>query len=232
VLLSEHPRCAALLRSGERCRSVAASGSEFCGLHRERVSEVGEEALREGRYLRRRQDSSLVRVVGESTSSEREPLVRDGNGESGVTPSQVRPRLAAAAAANLSVLEQVLLDAATGATREAWTTITCKHCDRQGRYEITIPDHRTRLDAVEKLLQQGLGRAREAEYAAVPQFPTNAAEVEKLSWRDLQYFVSTIWLDDLAAVQRRGGEAVLRERVAALSDDERRVLREALAETA
>ena len=65
-----------------------------------------------------------------------------------MTPSEVRPRLAAVAAANLSELEGVLLEAATGATRQAWTTITCKHCDRQGRYEVVIPDYRVRLDAV------------------------------------------------------------------------------------
>jgi hypothetical protein len=39
-------------------------------------------------------------------------------------------------------------------------------------------------------------------------------------------------LDDLIALQRQGGEALLRERVAALSEGERRVLREALAEGA
>jgi hypothetical protein len=228
--MPEHPRCAALLPSGERCRSVAATDSDVCAPHRELVSEVSEEALRKGRYPRRRQDSNLVRVVEGPTTKEHELPVRDGDEDGGITPSQVRPRLAAAAAANLSVLERVLLDAATGATREAWTTITCKHCERQGRYEVAIPDHRTRLDAVEKLLQQGLGRAREAEHGAVTQLPTSAVEVEKLSWRDLQQFAATFCLDDLLAVQRRGGEALLRERVAALSEGERRVLRDALAE--
>jgi hypothetical protein len=150
------------------------------------------------------------------------------NGAGTVTPSDVRPRLAAAAAANLSELEHVLLDAATGATRQAWTTITCKHCERQGRYEVVIPDYRVRLDAVEKLLQQGLGRAREAQEAPTSQLPTSVADVSKLSWVDLQRFAATFCLDELQAVHRSGGEALLRGRVAALSDSERRVLREAL----
>jgi transcription elongation factor Elf1 len=51
---------------------------------------------------------------------------------------------------------------------EVWATIGCKHCGREGRYEIDVPDNRVRLDAVEKLLQQGLGRAREAEESRVP----------------------------------------------------------------
>jgi hypothetical protein len=143
-------------------------------------------------------------------------------------PSDVRPRLAAAAAANLPELERVLLDAATGAIREAWTTITCKHCERQGRYEVVIPDYRVRLDAVEKLLQQGLGRAREAQDAPVSQLPAVAADVMKLPWQDLQRFAAAFCLDDLVAVHRRGADELLRERVADLSDGERRVLRAAL----
>jgi hypothetical protein len=224
--MSDHARCAAQLRSGEHCRSVAVDGSEFCA-HRELAADVGEEALRAGRYpLRGRQDSPLVHVVDAAPPLKRKPPARNGAGT--VTPSDVRPRLAAAAAANLSELERVLLDAATGATRQAWTTITCKHCERQGRYEVVVADYRVRLDAVEKLLQQGLGRAREAQEAPVPPVPTSASEVEKLSWRDLQQLAASFCLDDLATVQRRGGEALLRERVGALSEGERRELREAL----
>jgi hypothetical protein len=91
-----------------------------------------------------------------------------------------------------------------------------------------VADYRVRLDAVEKLLQQGLGRAREAQEAPAPQVPTSASEVERLSWRDLQQLAASFCLDDLVAVQRRGGDALLRDRVAALSDGERRLLREAL----
>jgi hypothetical protein len=50
----------------------------------------------------------------------------------------------------------------------------------------------------------------------------------KLSWQDLQRFVAAFCLDDLVALHRRGAEALLRERVAKLSDGERRVLRAAL----
>jgi hypothetical protein len=156
----------------------------------------------------------------------RKPPARNGAGM--VTPSDVRPRLAAAAAANLSELERVLLDAATGATRQAWTTITCKHCERQGRYEVVIPDYCVRLDAVEKLLQQGLGRAREAQDAPVSQVPAVTSDVLKLGWQDLQRFAATFCIDDLVRLHRRGADTLLQERVAELSDAERRVLREAL----
>jgi hypothetical protein len=231
--MTEQARCAAHLRSGERCRSVAFEG-EFCAYHDRVASEVGEDAVRAGQHVRRRrQDSTLARVVAEPTPEPPEPAAQNGSDDVGVvTPSEVRPRLAAAAAANLPDLERVLLDAATGATREAWTTITCKHCERQGRYEVVIPDYRVRLDAVEKLLQQGLGRAREAQESSTSEVPAVAADVMKLPWQDLQRFAATYLLDDLVGLQRRGAEALLRERLAALSDGERHALREALDATA
>jgi len=39
-----------------------------------------------------------------------------------------------------------------------------------------------------------------------------------LSWQDLQRFAATFCLDDLVALHRRGADALLQERVAALSD--------------
>ena len=38
-----------------------------------------------------------------------------------------------------------VLETATGANKQLWATITCKHCDRAGRYEITVPDNKVRL---------------------------------------------------------------------------------------
>ena len=40
------------------------------------------------------------------------------------------------------------------------------------------------------------------------------------------------FVDEIAAVQHEGGEAVVREKLASLSDDQRRVLREALSASA
>jgi hypothetical protein len=44
----------------------------------------------------------------------------------------------------------------------------------------------------------------------------------------LQRFAATYLLDDLVALHRRGADALLEERIAALSDGELRVLRAAL----
>ena len=50
--LIEHARCAAHLRSGERCRSVAVEGA-FCAYHHRVAAGVGEDAVRTGRHVLR-----------------------------------------------------------------------------------------------------------------------------------------------------------------------------------
>src|SRR5262249_4760783 len=119
-------------------------------------------SLRRGDHARpRRRETPLVRVVAEQDDGigaepSRAP-VKTGNGS--VTPAEVRPRLGELVAENLSELERVLVETATGADKPVWVTTPCKSCGRAGRHEVVIPDYRVRLDAVEKLLQQGLGRA-------------------------------------------------------------------------
>jgi hypothetical protein len=148
-----------------------------------------------------------------------------------VTPSDVRPRLAEVAAANLSELERVLLETATGANRQVWTSVTCKFCERVGRYEVVVADHRVRLDAVEKLLSQGLGvRAREPEQNLTPTMPTSVTAVKTMGWEEMQQVFAATYVDELATAHRHGGEALVREKLAFLSEGERRVLREALAD--
>jgi hypothetical protein len=229
--MSEQKVCVAVLRSGARCSSVATSGNDFCVPHLDLIAEFGEDALRRGDYPRRRRGSALVRVSpGNAEPEAAIPAASGGDGNGNVSPADVRPRLAEAAAANLSEIERVLVETATGANRQVWATIGCKHCGREGRYEIEVPDNRVRLDAVEKLLQQGLGRAREAEESRVPRLPESAAAVERMSWSDMQRLAEVVYVDEITAVLGGDGETVLRERVASLSEGERRVLRDALAE--
>jgi hypothetical protein len=231
--MSEQKMCAAVLRSGARCRSVATSGSDFCVPHLALVAEYGEESLRRGDYPRRRRNSTLVRVSsGNDAPEAATPAASNGHANGSVSPADVRPRLAEAAAANLSELERVLVETATGANRQIWATIGCKHCGREGRYEIEVPDNRVRLDAVEKLLQQGLGRAREAEESRIPRLPDSPVAVEGMSWSDMQRLADVLCVEQIAAVAHDGGEALVRERMAALSEDGRRLLHNALAATA
>jgi hypothetical protein len=49
-----------------------------------------------------------------------------------------------------------------------------------------------------------------------------------MSWDEMQALFAAIYVDDIAAAQRQGGKALVREKLAALSDEQRQVLREAL----
>ena len=52
-----------------------------------------------------------------------------------------------------------------------------------------------------------------------------------MSWDEMQQLFAAIHVDELVELERAGGgETLVRERVAALSESERRVLREALGE--
>jgi hypothetical protein len=62
--------------------------------------------------------------------------------------------------------------------------------------------------------------------------PTNVAAVREMTWDDIQALFAAIYVDEIAAAQRDGSEAVLRAKVASLSEDERHTLRQALDEYA
>ena len=151
------------------------------------------------------------------------------NGTAIVDPASVRPRLAEAAAESLDDIRRVLLETATGANKQLWATVVCKHCDRAGRYEITVPDNKVRLDAVQALLHEALGRPGQAEAQAAPSLPRTVEQVRALSWDQMNLIFATQFAGEIASVVN-GGDGLLRQRLATLGPDERRVLREALAE--
>jgi hypothetical protein len=198
------------------------SGSEFCPHHDRLVGEHGTEALKGGAHLpARRKRIVQAAVVAEETAP-------TSNGGGVLDPSSVRPRLAEAAAASVEDIRRVLLETATGANRNLLATINCKHCGRAGRYEITVPDNKVRLDAIQALLHESLGRPGQAEAQPTAVLPPSAEQVRKLSWDQMTLVFATHFADEIAAVIHGDGDAVLRDRLAALGPDERCVLREAL----
>jgi hypothetical protein len=200
------------------------SGSEFCPHHDRLVGEHGTEALTGGAHLpARRKRIVQAAVVAEETAP-------TSNGGGVLDPSSVRPRLAEAAAASVEDIRRVLLETATGANRQLWATISCKHCGRAGRYEITVPDNKVRLDAIQALLHEALGRPGQAETQPAPSLPRTVEEVRALSWDQMNLIFASQFASEIASVATGDGSALLRERLGALSSDERRVLREALSD--
>jgi hypothetical protein len=221
--VSDHQRCAAALQGGKRCRSVAVAGSEFCPHHTSLVDHHGAEALKCGDHL-----PALRKRVAQAPVMAEAIDVTTSNGATTVDPASVRPRLAEAAAESVEEIRRVLLETATGANRQLWTTINCKHCGRAGRYEITVPDNKVRLDAIQALLHESLGRPGQAEAQTTPALPRTAEQVRQLSWDQLTLVFGSQFASEIASVANGGGEGLLRERLASLGPDERRVLREAL----
>jgi hypothetical protein len=140
----------------------------------------------------------------------------------------VRPALAQAAAESLDAIQNALLDAALGATREHWATFTCPDCAKKHRAQVAVPDVRSRVAAIELLLREGLGRPAQAEEPVMSRMPESVEAVKAMSWADIEVLMAMTFAGEITAVCERGPEA-LREGVAALSDDERALLREALA---
>jgi hypothetical protein len=219
------PRCAALLRNGQPCGRTVSAGSEFCTHHTQLLETVDAESLRQGRIPKKRAlNDPPLRLIVES--SKVEPL-----SETRVTsadPASVRPSLALAAAENVEALKESLLQAAAAATKPTWITVECSGCGERSRIEAPVPDVRARVAAIELLLREGLGRPATAEDVPTPQLPTNAAAIREMSWDEIQALFAATYVDEIAAAQRDGSEAVLRAKVASLSEGERRALREAL----
>jgi hypothetical protein len=222
--MSEHAQCAAVLQDGSRCRSVAVNDAEFCEHHHAIAGEHGAEAVRHGDHLPvRRKRVVQAPVVAEVS----EAVV--GNGANMIDPSAVRPRLAEVAAERIDDLQRVLLETATGANKNMWVTVSCKHCARSGRYEIVVPDNKVRLDAIQALLHEALGRPAQAEEPHVSRVPDSVEAIEKMSWHDMEELFAAIFVDEIASLQDRGGEQLVRERLAGLPPAQRNILRRELA---
>jgi hypothetical protein len=140
------------------------------------AAEHGAEGVKRGDHL----PAPRTRVVQAAVTAEEVAPSRMNGGL--VDPSSVRPRLAEAAAESLEDIRRVLLETATGANKNLWATISCKHCGRAGRYEITVPDNKVRLDAIEALLHESLGRPGQAEAQPAPALPATIEQVRRLSW--------------------------------------------------
>ena len=145
-------------------------------------------------------------------------------------PATVRPSLALAAAENVEQLTASLLEAAGSAVKPVWVTVECSGCGERSRVEAPVPDVRARVAAIELLLREGLGRPATADEVHSPRMPSNAGAVREMSWEAMQALFAAIYVDEIAAVQRDGGETVVREKLAALSEVQRRVLRAVLLE--
>lgn len=231
-------RCPARRRDGRICGALAATPeAQFCARHEQLIKQLGESAVLEGRYPKRRAVVVQQAEPNRQTPKGHAQLPLDAKTKPArwqdtegkpADPGSIRPRLAAVAAANQDGISQALLDAALGATREHWVTHTCLDCGKKQRLQVQVPDVRSRVAAIEVWLREGLGRTREAEQPTPPQVPTTTRAAKSMTWEDMQYLATTLFVDEFETLAHEGGEALVRERISKLSDRDRCVLRQAL----
>jgi hypothetical protein len=219
------PRCAARRRDGCQCGALATPTATYCRHHEQLVAELGKEAVKSGTYPRRRSPREETPLVVEPVPVVETVPVTNGTA---ISPAEVRPRLAQITADSVVEIQHALLDAALGATRESWTTFTCPDCGKRHRAQVEVPDVRARVGAIEVLLREGLGRPAQAEEVTTPPFPENVEAIRTMGWEEMQQLFAAIYVDEIAAVQRDGGDAVVRAKLGSLSEEQRCVLREAL----
>jgi hypothetical protein len=222
--MPQHPRCAAKLRDGSPCGRVTATPtSEFCSFHTEQFAP---ENLHPTVHRNPPKKRTAAMVVEPGPSTEIAAATTNNNGSS--DPSTIRPTLARAAADHLPALQEGLLDLALNGSSARWVTVTCGACGQRSRVEVPGVDGRTRLAATEVLLSQGLGRAPAAPEITTAAMPRSAEAVARMDWEQLSGLAASIYVEEIAAVQRDGGAALVAEKIRALSDGERAVLRRAL----
>jgi hypothetical protein len=227
-MMASYGQCKASLRNGSRCRVVIETeGSEFCPHHARLADEHGSEVVMNGAVPKRR----ALRVVEEpkitmiTTSPEPTTTIP-------IDPATVRPMLAEAAAENAEQLKASLLEAAGSAVRPVWLTVECSNCGERSSVQAPVPDVRARVAAIELLLREGLGRPPQAEEPRVSRIPDSVEAIEKMSWDEMQALFASIFLDEITDIQDRGGEALVRQKLAGLSDGQRRMLRKAIVDFA
>jgi hypothetical protein len=77
--------------------------------------------------------------------------------------ADVRSKLASALDDVSEADVRALVDDVLKATTDQWVPVTCKGCGKTAKYSVTLPDTRARTQALQILVDQGLGKATTAE---------------------------------------------------------------------
>jgi hypothetical protein len=135
-------------------------GEDFCTYHMQYVKAQGMFSSDQDPAPA---DSSPAEGEGQGgVQLERSTCVGIGKGKK----RSARSRMREAADEEVDANIEALLDARDHAARQVPTS--CPSCGK--RHSVTAPDHRVRLDAVEKLMSLGYGRAREdLEHSSISQ---------------------------------------------------------------
>jgi hypothetical protein len=194
-----------------------------CEHHARLAQELGRNTVVNGSHTKRRNARDRIPLRAETETLELTT-------PTSARPAAVRPALALTAAEEVETIRRVLLEAATNTTRESWATCTCPECGKSVRQEISVPDHGARIEAVETLLREGLGRVGEAEIAA-PRMPASVGDIEAMSWSDMKFVFAITYAQAIRAFVDKGDNA-LRTEIERWEPEARATVARALAEVA
>jgi hypothetical protein len=225
--MASFPRCAGRLRDGQPSDRTVTDGSGFCVHHARTAESRGADAVKQGlprRRAARAVSEPLIIAMDEETE-----VAETTAGNDVIDPATVRPRLAKAAAEGVEGIRKTLLDAATGAVRDHWVTFEMRRLRHAQAGRGSCPRRSSSRGRDRALAPRGLGRPPQAEETPAPRLPTSAAAVTQMGLDELQILGATLFAEQIVSVAA-GGDGLLRQRLASLGPDERRILREALAE--
>lgn len=74
------------------------------------------------------------------------------------------------------------LDELAQAVKTTNVAITCKHCKRDGKYDVSVDNTRVQLDAVKFIAEQGYGKAGQATTTTAP--PIQTADPSRMTPAD------------------------------------------------
>jgi hypothetical protein len=167
-------------------------------------------SMKKSTYNRRSHTVSTVRksqaMIPEACARRNADQLSSARRGAGSIPC--RRRIAQIVFGAILIPSRVLLETATGANRRLWATINCKHCGRAGRYEITVPDNKVRLDAIQALLHESLGRPDQAEAQPAPAIPATVEQVRRLSWDQLTLVFANQFVSEVPAIVNGDGDSL------------------------
>lgn len=123
----------------------------------------------------------------------------------GSAVSDVRSKLANALADVPEEDVRALVTDVLKATTDVWAPVTCKSCGKSGKYSVSVPDTRARTQALQILVDQGLGKAATSSAVAsldgVPQWKID-------HWHAEHKVVEALSDDELRAIVNQPVDAL------------------------
>lgn len=227
--------CAAKRRDGRPCGMFVEEPSALFCVHHARLAERwGNDRVREGKIPKqrgRRQQRPVLTLESRQPEQPTPELVEAEVVEvvrKAIGPDEVRPKLAAAAAENLDDLQKALLETALGALHEHTVTLTCPDCGMTSRHQVATPDPRARLQAMDLLFREGLGRAPQSEPAPQQSLPDTPEKIKRMGWQEMEQLAARLELDSLKSALDAGAEKSLRAGIEKLTSAQRELLEKAL----